>query len=657
MDQDPAPGQLEAQAAQDPKRLETWKKRIERSKKVRESWERDYEVEECENYLIGRQYGFGKGRGPALTRGDQVILNHVLATVKTILPSLIYQSPKFFVRAKPGQTCPACEEDARVAEAVLETIANQHQNLKKAARLALTQNFSRIGVLKVIYDPTLVPNPKAGEPILATDPKGAALKDDFGNTIQLKDPLTGDALTEPEKILKEDLYRWEWVDAKRMLLPDEGPDLSKWTWVGEEVVVPLEEAKEDERFPKDLREHFVANIIEVNTAYSRQSRSKPLEEPDPLFRYHEVYDLKEKVQLMWADGQTYQDFLVDRPLPTGISNHPYAILPGFMPILGPDPLPWPYPHIKDWLGPQREYNIRRQQIMEGAKRGARKFAYTDGTFPNAEEAAKALQNPQDMVGFKVNDFAQMPQILQAPDINPAIYKDVPLIMQDWNIITGQTGARTSRPEDTTATEASFVERSANLRDSDLQDAVNDWLTVAGTKMYQLVRATLTLNVWVKLRGFSDEEFDKYLMEEYGVDPRIVQQIPGAKDLLMQEFGKESWKPVTQEDLDFEAEVTVVPGSSRPRNLDVERRAFLAWLDLLGRAPQLAMSKEVLRQTAEMFDMRNNRMVDELNALAVKMAAYEQQKAGRTPAGGGDQLDAMGQVPEAAAALSGVTGGM
>lgn len=655
----PSPGQLGGEGSDD-ETYTTWKKRVERSKKVRENWERDYEVEECENYIIGRQYGFGKGRGPALTRGDQVILNHVLATIKTILPNLVYQAPKFFVRPKPGQAQPAHEEDARVAEGVLETIANHQQNLKHAARLAILQNFSRIAVLKVVYDPKLVPNPSAGEPIYATDANGNAVKGQDGQSVPMKNPLTGEPLMEPDKILREDLYRWEWVDARFMLLPDEGPDPTKWTWVGEEIVVPLKEAKEDDRFPKDLRQQFNANIIEASTTHSRQSRTKPLEEPDPLFRYYEIYDFKNKTQLMWADGQEFQEYLVHRPLPAGIADHPYAILCGFNPILGPDPLPWPYPYVKDWLGPQREYNIRRQQIMEGAKRSARKFFYDDNTFPNEQEAAKALQNPQDMVGAKINDVARPPVIATTPDINPAIYKDVPLIMADWRIITGQTGARLAGPDSDTATEATFVERAANLRDADLQDAVNDWLTIAGQKMYQLVRATLTLKIWVKLRGFSDEEFDKYVMEEYKVDPAMLQQLPGAKELLMQEYGNETWKPITREELDFEAEVTVVPGSSRPKNLDVERRAFMSFLQLLGQAPQLAMSKELMTEISKMFEIDNKRLVDELCALAMKMVQVNANQAGRNQGQTADAAQSNGMPgvpPELSAVLSQATGGM
>jgi hypothetical protein len=654
----PTPGQLGGETREESDNgYSTWKKRVERAKKIRENWEREYEVERCENFIIGKQFSAGTGNGAAGLNAGKINLNHTLATIKTILPNLVYQAPKFFIRPKPGQAAPAHEDDARVGEGVLVTIANRHQNLKKAARLAVQQNFSRIAVLKVCYDPSMVPNPDAGEPIYSTDAQGTALKDDFGQPIQMKNPLTGQALTEPGKILREDLYRWEWVDARFMLLPDEGPDQSKWTWVGEEIVVPLEDAKDDDRFPKDLREQLTANVTEATASSSRSSRVKVVDDPDPLFKYYEVYDFKKKRQLMWADGQEFNDYLVNRPLPKGIGDSPYAILAGFTPIIGPEPSPWPYPYVKDWLGPQDEYNIRRQQIMEGAKRSARKFVYDDNTFPNQDEAAKLLQNPQDMVGAKLNDITRPPLILQTPDINAAIYKDIPLIMNDWRIITGQTGARLAGPDADTATEATFVERAANLRDADLQDAVNDWLTMAGTKMYQLVRETLTLKIWVKLRGFSDEEFDKYVSEEFGVDPIMLQQIPGAKELLMQHFGQEAWKPITREELDFDADVTVVPGSSRPKNLEVERRAFMSFLQLLGQAPQLAMSKQLMTEVASMFEITNTRLVDELVALAQKMVQVNANQAGRNQGGsangGGEQPGAM----TSDAALSGMTGGM
>lgn len=656
MQDTPSPGRLGNETTENDG-FTTWKKRIERAKKVRENWERDYEVEKCENFIIGRQSNVGKGTGAASIGSGKISLNHTLATIKTILPNLVYQAPKFFIRPQPGQAAPAHEEDARVGEGVLSTIANKKQNLKKSARLAVQQNFARIGVLKVCYDPDMVPNPDAGEPMMATDANGNALHDDYGQPIQMKDPIKGTPLVEPDKILREDLYRWEWVDARFMLLPDEGPDPLKWTWVGEEIVVPLAEAKEDDRFPKDLRDQFNANITEVSTSATRQSRAKVVEEPDPLFKYYEVYDVKQARQLMWADGQEFNEYLVDRPLPKGIAEHPYAILNGFTPILGPDPLPWPYPYIKDWLGPQDEMNINSQQQIEGAKRSARKFVYDDNTFPNQDEAAKLLQNPQDMVGAKINDVARPPQILTTPDINPAIYKVGPMLYQNWIILTGQTGARLAGPDADTATEATFTERAANLRDADLQDAVNDWLTVAGTKMYQLVRETLTLKIWVKLRGFSDEEFDKYVMEEYQVDPSVLKQIPGAKELLMSHFGQETWKPITREELDFDADVTVVPGSSRPKNLDVERRSFMSFLQLLGQAPQLAMSKQLMTQIAEMFEITNTRLVDELVALSQKMVQVNANQAGRNQGGsangGGEQPGAM----TSDAALSGVAGGM
>jgi hypothetical protein len=269
-----------------------------------------------------------------------------------------------------------------------------------------------------------------------------------------------------------------------------------------------------------------------------------------------------------------------------------------------------------------------------------------------------------MTGVKVTDTMRPPVIVASPDINPAIYQNVPMLMNDWRIITGQTGARQGAPEGGTATESTFIERAANLRDAELQDLVTDWLAEGGQKMLQLVQGTLTLGLWVKMRGFSDKEFLKFA-ERYWQVPQerllvLLQTMPQLKGILMARFGEEKWQSVTREDLTFEAEVTVAPGSMRPRNLDLERRNWLEFLKILGQFPQLALSRELLRETASKFEGINDRMLDELQALAEKMVNIESNVAGRNQGGavnGGGAGSSTAGAPDLAALLSGVQGGM
>ena len=426
--------------------------------------------------------------------------------------------------------------------------------------------------------------------------------------------------------------------------------------------MPLTEAKDDPRFPTHLREQFTANTTPKEPQRTLVSSVQSFQD-DQMFAYTEVYDLCKKRCLIWADGQNFESFLVNDPLQPGLEDHPYALLVLGDPITGPVPLPWPVPFSRPWLDPQHEYNINRQQQTEGGKRSARKIYYDDSTFPDADEAVKALQSSADMTGVKINDTTRPPVTLTDPSLPTDIYRNIPLLMNDWRIITGQTGARLSSPDADTATEATFVERAANLRDADLQDAVNDWLAEAGQKMLQLVQGTLTLGVWIKMRGFSDREFLRYAERYWGVPQEqvlvLLKLIPGLKDILMARFGDERWQQVTREQLTFEADVTVAPGSSRPRNLDQERRNWMEFLRILGQAPQLAMSRELLRETAAKFEHINDRMIDELVALAEKMAQMQSHVAGRDGSAGGASggMSATAGNPDLGALMAGIQGGV
>ena len=600
-----------------------WSQRVARARQIREDWTRTYQVEQCEQFILGQQR----------EKGDRgIVLNHLLASLKTIRPTLFYQHPKFLVRAKPGQAPPAQERQAAIGEAVLEAIAAQQQNLKQAGDLSVWQAFTRIGVLKVIYDPALVPNPKAGETIVVTDADGQPVLDpETQAPMQLRDPATGGLILEPEDVLSDEVYRWAWVDAANMLLPDDGCDPSQWGWVGEEIVVPLAEAQRDARFPKALRSRLVANVA-APSARGRSGRPKSdSQELEPQLRYLEVYDYETRRQKIWAEGQADEEFLVDRPVPAGVEKDPYALLLGYTKIMGPEPSPWPLPYVYPWLDAQREYNLRRQQIIEGAKRSARKGWYTEGAFTDEDEAVKALQSGEDMIFAKVTDKNAI-GMLEAPNLNPAIYNDVSLLIQDWYRLTGLPASRLGASGGDTATENIILDRNSSLRDSEMQSAVNLWLAVAGKKMLQLVTATLTLKLWVKLRGFNDKEFQSYAQQVYGLPPEALHFLPGLKESFMAQFGEQEWRPITREALAFESEVEVVPGSAKPRNLEVEREQWMKFLQMIGQYPQLALSRELLRETAAKFEHIPERMLDELTALAQQMVQINANQAGRTQGG-------------------------
>jgi hypothetical protein len=600
---------------------------IHKARKYRKDWERQYKVKECEKFYLGDQ---------GLEDGVRV-LNHFLATIRVTQPNLLYENPKFLARSVPGKK-PVEERLASIAESVLDVVAKQDDNLANAAGLGLLQNFFRIAVLKVVYDPKLEPNPSAGEPIFQHDPAGDVMIDrEMGTPMPEIDPATGQPLVEPDFIMSDEVYRWEWVDSRRMLLPDEGPDQSKWCWIGEEVVVTLEDAKEDERFDPTLRLLLKSNETRHNKeegkASGYHSNEDEADPEDEMLRYVECYDTKKKHWYCIAEGQDFHEPLLDAPLQDGIEDHPYAIMPGWFPIVGPEPSSWPLPFTNPWLDVQSEYNIRRNQMMNAAKRSARKVLHYPGTFESREEAIKSLQSSTDMEAVLCQNPNEKPEVLADPSSTPDIAIDAGLLLSDYRFITGQTAAKSGDTGANTATEASFMERASNLRDAELQKAVNKWLKTAGKKMWQLIKNTLTLDLWITLRGMNDKEVGLYFERTYGLPAQMMEMVPNLKQMMIAQHGQERPLKVDRETLNFQVDIDVVPGSTRPRTLAAEKAEFLEFLQIIAQAPQLLMSRALLEEMAKKYEFINASTIEELQLLAQTMMMVNQQTAGRGGEGG------------------------
>lgn len=614
---------------QKPDTYKLWCARISKMRKVREQWEKDYKVKKCEQFYLGNQWDNDKGPR---------VMNHYLATIRVTQPNLLFDNPKVLVRPKPGH-----EQDARqkasLGENLLQQIMIQDDNFEEAAGFGLLQSFWRIGCLKVIYDPTLVPNPSyKGEntPIMQYDKDGNPMLDAETGQHQPVMDGTGQPVMEPPLIVSDETYRFEWVPAEDMLLPDAGPYMKKWPYLGQEIITTLAKAKADDRFPRDLRDQFKSNI-KTDKRGKVKARTKQEDdefESESLFKYVELYDLDNQMWYCIAEDQAFKEPIYQGSLPDGIEDHPYAILPGYLPITGPEPSPWPCPYTYSWLDPQEEYNIRRQQGMEGAKRSARKIFYDQSTFAEAEEALKALQSSRDMEAVKITDVTRPPVAVPDPPLPPTINQDIPLLLNDFRIIAGQPGAKLGTPDADTATEAAIVQRNSDLRDSDMQKAVQKWLRTALRKMFQLVRATLTVEMAVKITAMTEQQLEQLMMSQFGVPPQIFQMIPALLEYVKQAYGQQRVEKITREQINFEADIDVMPGSTKPRSLTSERAQLLEFLQIIAKAPQLLLSRLLLEELAAKYEFLNPALVDELQILAQRMMMANAMQAGHAEGGGG-----------------------
>ena len=613
-------------------RLAMWRQKIAHARALRTWWERRFKLLELEHAYLGDS-AFGR----EVT--NERWFNHFFATIQTQLPNLFYAMPSFRASIEGSETAFG-HRDAAMIEALLQQIASDNHNLEDDGKLALLQAFFRVGCLKVCYYPLLVENPAAGEVMEASI---------AGRTQPLTDEQ-GAPLYEPSHLLADEQYSWDWVDARKLLFPDEGPRPRKWTWIGEEIEVTLDEAREDSRFAPGLRRQFVPNahVVDDMTTFSQASNpvmSEPGDadaEPEGArFRYIECWDRRRQRLYILADGQPFSDtqFLLDEPYPDGIVHDPYALL-SFLPIVGgPRPLPWPMPMVWNWMPLQEEYNTVRQQITSAGNRAARKMFYDAGTFVDAEEARKMLSSSVDMEGVEVLSMNVLPQVMDAPSLNIDVSSSLAALQYDWRVVTGATGQRLGGIQDgNTATEVAMTEKGATLRETANQAAVVAWLGEAGTKMYELVRQTLTMDMYVRMQGFGDKEFAELLSspgfmqvlsEQFG--PQIAQQLPQLLPLfpaLQRQFreklGREHLLRVTRDALQSQAAITVIPTSLRARSMESDRMLWLQFLSTLGNFPQLMQSRNLLEETAQKFEGLSDAAVDELYLMAQKQAQLQAQ---------------------------------
>jgi hypothetical protein len=376
------------------------------------------------------------------------------------------------------------------------------------------------------------------------------------------------------------------------------------------------------------------------------------ERPDKYITYIEMWDLRKRRHTIWAPGQTFSNtqFLLDNPTPEYIENHPYALLLGYTPILAPKSCPWPMPYVYSWLPLQREHHVRRRQLITGANRTARKVFYEDGTFEDGNDAVNFLKSSQDMQGVKITDIQRPPVVHADPPLPTNIAQDLGLLEADWAFETGVSGARTGgrNKGSDSVYDSKVAVSSGEMRDLEMRHSVNIFLESAGKKMLRLLKSTLTLGMYIRLRGTNETSFLSYVALAYGEEiARNIGQYPGIRASFDQRFGDDKWLRLSPEDLDFESDLMVAPGSARPRNQESEKQDFFQIIQLLSSpaGSVLTRSRALLTRVADMFEFFDASMIDEILAAAEQSMQLEQMKAGRMQ--GNDNGAGPGSQPQAA----------
>jgi hypothetical protein len=565
---------------------EKWLEKIHRAQKVREKWRERFRVTTAYEYFEGAQ------RPSHVNEKEWITINLIYSTLLAMLPTMYPGDPYFYIRLRRSydqhpMSIALYEQKGKVRQSMLNYIKTELK-LKTKARLSTQDAIFQYGILKICYHADWVANPDWSE--------------------EKKDE-------EPRNIPVYEAYKLLRVHPDDFLVDeDAGPLDDDVTWKAQRLKLPLEDVKKDTRFRAAARKIITAS--EVREDYQRQREEKKKggmwgtegehKEPDVAVLY-ELYHRKKKEWLVVAEG--CREFLIKpEETPPGIEKDPFADLRFTL----RDDSWYPIPPASQWIDPQTAYCERRSKIATHNKRFNRKYQLSNTGFEDAEAAAALLENGED--GTVI--------ITQTPGDHVVPIKDAPLDMQvhtevayaknDFNELSVGANQRGATQGIESATEAGILEVRAQTREGDWVGLVNDFTIDAGRKTDQQVQTHITRDEAIKVTGPEGEYWQLVKQTDY-------------------------------EEIAGEYEYAINAGRGSPQLPEIERAQWMSFLSLLGSAPLLGTSQQLLKETARMFKIDNEILIQELHKLAMQVATGQVQQPGQQ----GSQPNVSRQNPQSA----------
>jgi len=579
-----------------------WEERINRAKKYREEeWEKPFRVKLSRDYFAGKQ-------NPGWPADEWLTINKIYSHLMAELPSLYSVDPYFYVKTKRSfnpdpATIAQFEERGKIRQAYLNYLKTELE-LKEKSRLCIQDAHFAYGVMKVHYYVEEKENPDAGN----------QMEDDEGNKLTGEN---GEPLNEPDYVPINERYCVSRVHPDDFLTSDDsGPLDDKWPWVAERIRMTKAEAQEDKRISQDILKTIQPSEKQDGDKPVFANEAKPKE--DELYTFWEIYDLKTNKWLMLAENA---DSLMKEPdsLPAGVEDHPYSILRFTL----QDKTFYPIPPVSQMIDPQKEYCMARSRYMTHRKRFNRKYEVFMSGLADENEVDK-LESGED--GTIIRKQTQGPVVTPIQDavLDQNGWAEIQALNNDIVEVSGQSGEARGIADSNSATQADILEKRLNIREGDRLSLVSEFILDIAKKIDQLVQANISKDEAIRITGPQGEFWQLVKQTDY-------EEIEG----------------------DFEYSINI--GATSPQLPQLERAQWIAFMTLIQNFPQLLTSKHFMMRMAEMHNIDDEVLVDELVQLGQKMMSGQMPMPGQQGATQGEQPGA-GVAGAALGALGGLFNG-
>lgn len=535
--------------------VKKWQARIEFSRKWRkpyeDKWKRYIE------YLEGIYYDTPDD-------SDQIAVNLVFPMVRVIIPSIYSKNPDVLVYSRRGDEL----KDQADAMAKYLRYTVKEMELKEEIKLCILDAIcTGHGWMKQGFDTYFEGGDYEKDPTSIGEKVVSFVKSVLGAE-DYESTEEDYAIRPNEKIVAEKPWALR-VSPFNMFLPAYWTNLKTVPWLAEQIIMPLQDVKDNPRFKntKDLKPSSGVRELLTNSPITANSADGTDEEYVILY---EVWDRRENcIHVLAKDHEKELDY----------KENEYDMLDSTLPYTmlrfneTPDKI-YPQSDIEPIEPQLRELNKIRTQMSNHRKRFNRRYLYKEGAF--TDESIAKLESGEDgtmaPVEGEENIDAAFKPVQDAPLSND-VYQGEIRVKDDITNISGitdyQRGSIAQGAK--TATEASIVEGQSRNRTEERLDCVN----------------TFALRIIRNLAMMSQ----KFL--------EVEDVIP----ILGEEQAVTGWMKLDRDTIQGEFLYEIVYGSTVPISKEVERNQFLQLYGLTNQDPmfnQIRLREELLRQ----FDKRD-----------------------------------------------------
>ncbi len=555
-------------------KAQDWLEKIKRAGTVKEEWRKQFRVP------LGYEYWEGRQRPPNVPENEWVTINLIYSNLLSLLPSLYNMDPYFYVKLKRSfiphpMTIAMYEQKAKIRQSMINYLKDELK-LKPKVRLCVCDALFQFGVMKIHHSTEMVENPDAGNPIFSEN--GEPMMDKKGL-----------ALIEPEELPASEAYKITRIHPDDFIVDeDAGPLDEDVHWKAQRIKGKLEDVKNDKRFTSKARSNVKATEISDEIQKQREQKKKGAvyesqeksQDADVCVIW-EVYNIEKEEFFAISEG--YEGFMIDPgPVPEGTEKDPFVDLR----LTLRDDSWYPIPPVSQWIEPQREYCEARSKLATHRKRFNRKYEVYEPGLSDPLELPK-LENGDDGTIIRKNQPAPVVTPIQDAPLDQTNIQELAMLRDELTLLSVGPNQRGSGRGVDSATEADIIEQRLRVQEGDWIGLVAEFVKIIARKQDQQVQAHLTRDQAIRVSGPQGESWELVRAVDY-------EQIEG------------------------EYEYDINMGSMIPKLPEIERAQWTAFLTLISSAPQLALSKRLLKNAAEMYYIDDELLIEELYQIAQQM---------------------------------------